>query len=158
MPEELDILRLEFLNFLSKAGIGVETSQIDGTIPLTPEQVINYLRDGRDVFLANRAGVPVEDWRRWRDFIFAGGSHIPLLVFLANPPRVRVERPAIPKELRWEVWERDNFTCKICGARKHLSVDHIIPVSKGGQTIKGNLQTLCRNCNSQKGVTYAKTS
>lgn len=58
----------------------------------------------------------------------------------------------IPPDIRWVVWERDNFTCKRCGIRKHLSVDHIIPESKGGTLDMGNLQTLCRGCNSSKGA------
>jgi hypothetical protein len=58
----------------------------------------------------------------------------------------------IPSEIRWVIWERDNFTCKICGSRKYLSIDHIIPESKGGKLIESNLQTLCKSCNSRKGA------
>jgi len=58
----------------------------------------------------------------------------------------------IPPDLRWEVWERDNFTCRHCGVRRHLSVDHIIAESKGGPMTLDNLQTLCRSCNSRKGA------
>jgi DNA-binding transcriptional ArsR family regulator len=58
----------------------------------------------------------------------------------------------IPSELRWQVWERDNFTCKHCGKRQFLSVDHIHPESAGGQATLDNLQTLCRSCNSRKGA------
>lgn len=59
---------------------------------------------------------------------------------------------AIPLDLRWDVWERDNFTCQECGARRRLSVDHVIPESAGGPTVFDNLQTLCVSCNSQKGA------
>lgn len=61
-------------------------------------------------------------------------------------------RPIIPIALRWQVFERDNFTCLGCGSRRLLSADHIFPLSKGGQTILENLQTLCRSCNSRKGT------
>lgn len=66
----------------------------------------------------------------------------------ANPNN----RVAIPVALRWEVWERDNFTCQHCGTRRFLSIDHIAPVSRGGPTTSDNLQTLCTRCNSQKGA------
>lgn len=56
----------------------------------------------------------------------------------------------VPANIRWEIWERDNFTCKNCGVRKFLSIDHIIPESKGGETILDNLQTLCNPCNKRK--------
>lgn len=58
----------------------------------------------------------------------------------------------IPNDLRWAVWERDNFTCRHCGARRDLSVDHIVPESRGGAMALDNLQTLCRSCNSRKGA------
>jgi HNH endonuclease len=58
----------------------------------------------------------------------------------------------IPVSLRWAVWERDEFACRYCGVRKFLSVDHIVPESKGGTLELSNLQTLCRSCNSRKGV------
>ena len=57
----------------------------------------------------------------------------------------------VPTSMRWEVWERDDFTCQHCGSRKKLSIDHIYPVSLGGETSLDNLQTLCRRCNSIKG-------
>src|SRR5260221_3877516 len=58
----------------------------------------------------------------------------------------------IPTGLRWQVWERDNFTCQHCGRRRFLSVDHIIPESHGGELVLENLQTLCTPCNSRKGA------
>ena len=56
--------------------------------------------------------------------------------------------------LRYDILKRDNFRCKICGITASegakLHVDHIIPVSKGGKTVKSNLQTLCERCNLGK--------
>ena len=64
----------------------------------------------------------------------------------------RYKKTAIPNELRWQVFERDNYTCQHCGSRKHLSVDHILAESKGGLMVLENLQTLCSSCNSRKGA------
>jgi hypothetical protein len=58
--------------------------------------------------------------------------------------------------LRWHVLQRDRFTCCACGASPaitvgvELHVDHIIPWSKGGETVLSNLQTLCSVCNLGK--------
>ena len=57
---------------------------------------------------------------------------------------------SVPETLRWEIWARDNFTCRCCGSRLFLVIDHIHPVSKGGQTMAQNLQTLCSGCNTRK--------
>ena len=62
----------------------------------------------------------------------------------------RFHRSRIPKEIRWQVWERDNFKCQHCETRQMLTVDHIIPVSQGGKPILENLQTLCKQCNAKK--------
>jgi hypothetical protein len=53
--------------------------------------------------------------------------------------------------LRWEIWERDNFTCHYCGIRRGLTVDHVVPASKGGPSVASNLVTACRICNIRKG-------
>lgn len=58
--------------------------------------------------------------------------------------------------LRFLVLNRDHFKCCACGASPakdpsvELHVDHIIPWSKGGETVIDNLQTLCSNCNLGK--------
>ena len=58
--------------------------------------------------------------------------------------------------LRFRVLQRDNFKCCACGASPakdvsvELHVDHILPWSKGGETVFENLQTLCSKCNLGK--------
>lgn len=61
------------------------------------------------------------------------------------------EKQHIPADIRWAVWERDNFTCRKCGGRQNLAVDHITAESQGGTLSLDNLQTLCNNCNRKKG-------
>ena len=62
---------------------------------------------------------------------------------------------------RLKVYNRDNWTCVSCGikvettkeyAPHQASIDHIIPMSKGGSHTYNNLQTMCVTCNSLKGV------
>lgn len=44
--------------------------------------------------------------------------------------------------------------CFRCGTYKQLSIDHIIPLVKGGNHSIGNLMTLCRPCNASKGKKF----
>lgn len=60
------------------------------------------------------------------------------------------ERRRIPKEVKHEVWIRDQGKCINCNAEDYLEFDHIIPVSRGGANTTNNIQLLCRRCNSQK--------
>jgi hypothetical protein len=75
---------------------------------------------------------------------------------------IAVERGEISDSLRYDILNRDNFTCVICGASSRqgarLHVDHIIPVSKGGKSVPSNLRTLCERCNIGKSNKIENTS
>jgi 5-methylcytosine-specific restriction endonuclease McrA len=47
---------------------------------------------------------------------------------------------------------RYDHCCLACGASAPLTVDHVIPLSKGGTNMIENIQPLCRPCNSSKGT------
>jgi len=53
---------------------------------------------------------------------------------------------------RENVYRRDGFCCVYCGDenRKTLTLDHVIPQSKGGRDSWDNLVTACKKCNSEK--------
>lgn len=54
---------------------------------------------------------------------------------------------------RFRVMKRDGFKCVLCGSSPatqvgcELHIDHIVPWSKGGETVEENLRTLCSSCN-----------
>jgi 5-methylcytosine-specific restriction endonuclease McrA len=48
--------------------------------------------------------------------------------------------------------EQFNHRCALCGERAKLTVDHIVPVSRGGSSRIENIQPLCLSCNSKKGA------
>ena len=52
---------------------------------------------------------------------------------------------------RHNVLRRDNFICQYCGTTKNLTLDHLLPRSRGGETTWLNLVTACSRCNSRKG-------
>lgn len=56
------------------------------------------------------------------------------------------------KLTRENVYKRDNYTCVYCGSnvRKFLTLDHVVPRSKGGQDSWENLVTACKRCNNEK--------
>lgn len=52
---------------------------------------------------------------------------------------------------RANLFKRDSNECQYCGSKKQLTLDHIIPRSKGGKTNWTNLITACHRCNVVKG-------
>ena len=47
--------------------------------------------------------------------------------------------------------ERQRHACCYCGERRKLTVEHIIPILRGGRHAIGNLALACGSCNSSKG-------
>ena len=59
------------------------------------------------------------------------------------------------RELRKAILKRDDYTCSYCG-QEATTVDHIIPISKGGVDHESNLTSACTTCNYGKKDRDAK--
>src|SRR5262249_26956835 len=74
----------------------------------------------------------------------------PLVIRLVT--YVRVPRAAHRRKItRRAVLARDDGACQYCGARSNLTVDHVIPRSKGGGSSWENIVASCAPCNRRKG-------
>ena len=51
---------------------------------------------------------------------------------------------------------RDNYTCQYCGKKSELTIDHIIPRSRGGKDEWDNVAVACLRCNVSKGARTPK--
>jgi len=77
-----------------------------------------------------------------------------------RPPKRRTRREISDRQ-RFRTLVRDGFRCKSCGASPlskpgtELHVDHILPWSKGGETVDQNLETKCAQCNLGKGNAFS---
>ena len=65
--------------------------------------------------------------------------------------RIKNRKRRVSKTLRQLIFERDGDKCVKCGSDEQLTIDHIVPIRKGGISIESNMQTLCFNCNQNKG-------
>jgi 5-methylcytosine-specific restriction protein A len=60
------------------------------------------------------------------------------------------------REMRSSQWWKrkcDKGVCHYCGRSippKELTLDHIVPIARGGKTTKGNVVPCCKECNNQK--------
>ena len=55
---------------------------------------------------------------------------------------------------RENIFKRDNYQCVYCDSinRKNLTLDHVVPQSKGGPNTWDNLVTACKRCNNEKAA------
>src|SRR3990167_2576329 len=49
-----------------------------------------------------------------------------------------------------EIIQQHNHRCYYCRKRRILTIDHVIPLSKGGLHVKENIVPACKSCNSKK--------
>ena len=74
----------------------------------------------------------------------------PVVVRLLN--YVHVPRHTSRRKItRRAVFARDGWACQYCGNRSNLTVDHVIPRSKGGGSTWDNIVASCAPCNRRKG-------
>ncbi len=73
---------------------------------------------------------------------------IPLVMKLIKVIRM-IYRNKVPFTKK-NVFVRDKFRCQYCGSKNQLTIDHIIPVSKGGKSNFENCVAACKPCNNKK--------
>ncbi|GAB1538385.1 HNH endonuclease [Scytonema sp. NUACC21] len=87
--------------------------------------------------------------RRWQ-------VHSPSLV-LYLPKHIRLKSANIermwkvPPVNRREVLRRDHHSCQYCGGNQHLTLDRVLPRSRGGRHTWENVVAACERCNSLQG-------
>lgn len=87
--------------------------------------------------------------KKWQD-----SNKEKVLLYRRKSQKKRVEIlkeiGAVNEKIREKILLRDDNKCLSCGSKTKLTIDHIIPITKGGLTRVSNLQTLCMVCNAKK--------
>lgn len=69
------------------------------------------------------------------------------LVCYVHMPLSRVARE---KPTKAAIYRRDNYSCQYCGSTRSLTIDHLVPKSRGGKDTWDNLLLACSSCNIRK--------
>jgi hypothetical protein len=120
-------------------------------LSVIPERRLVVLLSKQKVaFVDDSVRQVIEDGIRARQL----NAEEPVIVqLLAN---VRVPRMVL-RPTRANIMLRDEDTCQYCGKRsRELTLDHVIPRSRGGESTWENLVACCRTCNGRKGNRYLK--
>lgn len=71
---------------------------------------------------------------------------------MVNQPRIDACKFTARENIKEYVFRKYGKKCLCCGTEKSIHLDHVVPVKKGGKDELDNLQPLCRDCNSSKGI------
>lgn len=77
-------------------------------------------------------------------------TRVPAVIMMKEMMR----RKRTPRFSKNNLYLRDLYTCQYCStkySRQDLTLDHVLPVSKGGKTRWDNIVAACKTCNSHKG-------
>ncbi|GAB4851446.1 hypothetical protein Ancab_030848 [Ancistrocladus abbreviatus] len=81
----------------------------------------------------------------------SGSFYIPAVLRVPHLLQV-VKKKRIRNTLsRKNIFYRDDYTCQYCSSRNNLTIDHVLPIARGGKWSWENLVTACAKCNSKKG-------
>jgi 5-methylcytosine-specific restriction endonuclease McrA len=115
---------------------------------LVPLSAIDWQSAIRYIWL-NKVRV-LHEYEDWQIHSPSRTMNVPAVIMLNEywrpKSRVRFNR-------KW-VFLRDNYQCQYCSKDltvKECTIDHVVPVSKGGRTTWHNVVTACYSCNNSKG-------
>ncbi|XP_030525988.2 uncharacterized protein LOC115737782 isoform X2 [Rhodamnia argentea] len=81
----------------------------------------------------------------------SGSFYIPAVLRVPHLLQV-IKRRIIRTNLnRKNIFYRDSYSCQYCSSSENLTIDHVLPVARGGEWKWQNLVTACARCNSRKG-------
>jgi len=111
---------------------------------------INVCTVRRAVVLLLKAKAEVIEHGGWELHSASTTMNRPIVIRLVT--YVRIPRDTHRRKItRRAVFARDGWACQYCGARANLTVDHVIPKSKGGTSSWENIVASCAPCNRRKG-------
>lgn len=73
------------------------------------------------------------------------------VIRLVNYIKLPIQKIMANKPSRQMVYKRDDHMCQYCGSIKKLTIDHVMPRSRGGQDTWTNMVVACMPCNTHKG-------
>jgi hypothetical protein len=136
--------------------------QHDTAKPLTAElsrlhvtlsrRVLEKLQVAKDALSHARPGASTEEVLEIAlDLLLAREAKKKGIVEKPRAARAAAKQDHIPANVKREVWRRDGARCQwplesggICGQRRHLEFDHVLPRARGGLSTASNIRILCK--------------
>ncbi len=116
---------------------------------------LTTIRPNSTVLVLNSSFEPlnITSWRRAIILLIKEKAQIlsSRVIRLLDYVRIPFSKILSYRPSRALIYKRDSNTCQYCGSTRHLTIDHVIPKSRGGEDTWENLAVACSACNTKKG-------
>jgi len=117
-------------------------------LQLTPHQTVLVLN-------ASYEPINFTNWKRAVVLLLKQKAQVlsSRVIRLIDYVKIPLHKIMFHKPSRSMIYQRDDNTCQYCGSQKRLTIDHVIPKSRGGQDTWENMVVACSSCNIKKANT-----
>jgi hypothetical protein len=122
-----------------------------GSLPSSPELVAAQIGMPAHLFSAAQA-ILLRGWKLHADGRLYHPAMTSIVMAMVETRDRTAERKRTYDQKTKRIRARDGGACVYCGAQSYLTLDHLIPLSRGGSSDDDNLVTSCKSCNSSKGA------
>ena len=114
-------------------------------LPITPYQTILVLNSSYEP-------INFTNWKRALVLLLKEKAQVlsSRVIRLLNYVKLPLSKIMNITPSRSMIYKRDNNTCQYCGSKSKLTIDHVLPRSKGGKDTWENLVVACSSCNTKK--------
>lgn len=120
------------------------------------------IRPNQTVLVLNSSYEPINftNWKRAVVLVLKEKVQVlsSRVIRLLSYIKIPVNHVARSRPSRSMIYKRDRNTCQYCGATSRLTIDHVMPKSKGGDDSWENLVVACSKCNTLKGDKLLETT
>jgi len=116
---------------------------------------MEYIEPYTTILVLNSSYEPIQftNWKRAVVLCFKQKAKVisKRIIRLINYVKIPFTSQSYHYPTRNLIYKRDDYECQYCGSRQNLTIDHVIPKSKGGEDTWNNLVACCAKCNVKKG-------
>jgi 5-methylcytosine-specific restriction endonuclease McrA len=116
---------------------------------------MNSIQPNTTVLVLNSSFEPlnITSWKRAVVLLLKQKAQVlsKRVIRLLNYVKVPFKKVFLSKPTKSAIYRRDGNKCQYCSSTKNLTIDHIIPKSKGGDNSWENMCLSCSTCNTKKG-------
>jgi 5-methylcytosine-specific restriction endonuclease McrA len=122
---------------------------------MEPVNATQQIKTNTQVLVLNASyeAIHVTSWKRAIVLLLKEKAQVisEKVIRLLEYIRLPLAKMRISKPSRAMIYARDQNKCQYCGSTRRLTIDHVLPKSRGGDDSWANMVVACSACNTKKG-------